>query len=295
MPDGILRRLLEKPVVWTLHDSWLLSGRCAFSGQCEGYLRGCTNCPHPNYYPTCWVDKAHSMFHKRRSLPLDCCQLVVPSKSMCDRFSSAGFPSPTIIPNPISIPADPINPSELSKIQNQHGLASDRITLLFAAAHLESPAKGMDVLQQTLARLPHPEKYQLLVVGHYQRKPSFAVKTIYVGPVADRNTMATLYQLSHATLIPSLAETYGMTGPEALNCGSQVICNDLPVFRETMDHRAHFIAHNDPQTFAAAIEKICDKHSPSATTQKTAEPPPEHITEAYLALYRNAMASTPSG
>ena len=41
-----------RPTFWVLHDFWLLTGRCAFTGGCPKYLPGCdAACPTPTEYP----------------------------------------------------------------------------------------------------------------------------------------------------------------------------------------------------------------------------------------------------
>ena len=231
------------------------------------------------------------MFKQRRSLPLHLCQLVTPSKNLHDRFCSAGFPKPTVIPNPIHLPPQKPDRSTLEKTKKQFNLQDDKITLLFVAAQLESPAKGMPILQEALARLPNPNTYQLIVVGHGRSKRNFAVKTFFAGPVEDREVMASLYQLSHATLIPSIAESYGMTGPEALHCGSQVLCNDLPVFRESMGEHAHFIENNDPQMFANTLEALFDKQSRPMTSGWKETQAQSEVSASYIRLYEKALST----
>ena len=36
------------PVIWTLHDNWAFTGRCA-QFRCEKWKEGCGNCPHLDY------------------------------------------------------------------------------------------------------------------------------------------------------------------------------------------------------------------------------------------------------
>ncbi|HEY2112380.1 MAG TPA: glycosyltransferase, partial [Dongiaceae bacterium] len=41
-----------RPILWVMHDFWLLTGRCAFTGGCPKYLPGCdAACPTPTEYP----------------------------------------------------------------------------------------------------------------------------------------------------------------------------------------------------------------------------------------------------
>ncbi len=52
-----------KPLVWTLHDAWPLTGGCAFPRDCQRWQQGCGRCPQLGLYPQGDVD--HSRFYRR--------------------------------------------------------------------------------------------------------------------------------------------------------------------------------------------------------------------------------------
>ena len=55
------------PVVWTLHDAWPLSGRCAYFLDCERWKLGCGKCPKCPYlreYPKTYLDSSAWMWPK---------------------------------------------------------------------------------------------------------------------------------------------------------------------------------------------------------------------------------------
>jgi hypothetical protein len=41
----------EKPVVFTLHDMWPMTGHCCNSLDCDRWAKGCGNCPHLDTHP----------------------------------------------------------------------------------------------------------------------------------------------------------------------------------------------------------------------------------------------------
>ena len=47
--------------VWTLHDHWSVTGRCAFTDGCEGWKENCQKCPTLGNYPPVKVDRAHQL------------------------------------------------------------------------------------------------------------------------------------------------------------------------------------------------------------------------------------------
>ncbi|VEB57463.1 glycosyltransferase [Salmonella enterica subsp. enterica] len=60
----------QKPdvtLVWTLHDHWSVTGRCAFTDGCEGWKSGCQKCPTLSNYPPVRVDRAHQLIGGKTS------------------------------------------------------------------------------------------------------------------------------------------------------------------------------------------------------------------------------------
>lgn len=55
---GFIERLIEKKkrVVWTLHDHWLITGRCAFLDGCNSWRDGCGACAGKKNYPPSLLD-----------------------------------------------------------------------------------------------------------------------------------------------------------------------------------------------------------------------------------------------
>lgn len=47
----------RRPVVWTLHDYWLMTGRCAQPAACRRWELGCGHCPTRDAYPPARLDR----------------------------------------------------------------------------------------------------------------------------------------------------------------------------------------------------------------------------------------------
>ena len=63
--------------------------------------------------------------------------------------------------------------------------------------------------------------------------------------------LAALYSGAHALVISSQREGFGLSGVEALACGTPVVACDTPSLREALGHRASFV---EPGNMAALIE-----------------------------------------
>ena len=58
---------LDIPVVWTLHDGWVLTGRCAYWFDCNKWKEGCGNCPDLSSYPKSFIDSTSFMWKKKKN------------------------------------------------------------------------------------------------------------------------------------------------------------------------------------------------------------------------------------
>ena len=57
------------PVVWTLHDMWAFTGRCAFAYDCAKFLTGCdASCPTPHEEPKLAPERIQPAWEGRRAL-----------------------------------------------------------------------------------------------------------------------------------------------------------------------------------------------------------------------------------
>ncbi len=85
-------KLAKIKIVWTLHDYWLLTGRCAHFEHnfCEGWLSGCGNCKFLNSYPSTLRDRSAENFKKKLELMENFEAIfVLPSKSAASVFDQS--------------------------------------------------------------------------------------------------------------------------------------------------------------------------------------------------------------
>lgn len=61
-------RRLNIPVIWTLHDGWSITGRCAYFFNCEKWKAGCKKCPDLSYYPKTFIDSSSFMWKKKKNI-----------------------------------------------------------------------------------------------------------------------------------------------------------------------------------------------------------------------------------
>ena len=153
VPVGALRRF-QRPLVWTLHDQWALTGGCYWTYDCRGYEDQCGCCPQLGSTSSHDLSR-WNLRRKRdhwRGLDLT---IISPSRWLaeCARQSSVfkNFPV-EVIPN--GIDPEIFRPLDQHAARAQLNLPQDRQLILFGAvASTSAHAKGFHLLQPALHQL----------------------------------------------------------------------------------------------------------------------------------------------
>jgi glycosyltransferase involved in cell wall biosynthesis len=266
MPDAILEKILEKPVVWTLHDEWIMTGRCTFSGSCQGYQEGCQPCPHLDKYPSTLFDKAKQEFITRQNLVKQTKAILVsPSNFLRQKLINAGYSAEKVqvIPNPIEF-QDFYNLEERQSIKQELKLPEHKTIVLFVASVTWSYRKGFDILETALHQLYKPEDLMLVVIGKYnhaieQKIDNLPIEVKLLGVINSRTEINRYYAASDVLVVPSREESFGLVAIEALSQSCQVICSDISVFREVTDEKAIFFPVGDAQELASRLNEFLNQ------------------------------------
>jgi len=305
LPDAALRTLLDRPCVWTLHDLWLATGRCAAPQGCTRWETGCAPCPHPGRYPARypggWLDRSGPEQARRRALmQTGRTVFAVPSRWLADRMIAAGLPADRlhVVPNPLLGAAPVFDAAARRAARERSGWPVDRCVALVAAGALADPNKNVATVVAAMARVAPPERWCLVLLGRpdqamRRRIASLPVRTVLVEQGLDRAALAEAYLAADLFLNPSRGESFGMTNLEALAHGCRLLCSDLPVFREVAGEAATYLPPDAPAAWTAALDAALDAalaQEPSAPDMALAADlrrryALDTIVDAYAALY----------
>lgn len=223
---------LNKPIVWTLHDSWPFCGICHYFFDCEGYKKQCGWCPFlhsdeiNDLSHKVWKEK--SEIYKQLNL-----HIVTPSKWLgeCAKQSTllGQFPV-TVIPNCLDtnlfcpIPTNKFSPAWRKFLEKR----CEKHFLLYGAMNAATDKiKGFSNLLSALKILEEQNiaDFELIVFGANQSELSFDLRVPihFVGTIADTQSLVELYNLADVMVVPSLTEVFGQTASEAMACGTPVV------------------------------------------------------------------------
>ncbi len=266
LPNIILSELLQYPVVWTLHDYWLLTGKCAAPRDCLGYQSGCTPCLNIELYPRTYINVIKREYERKKLLINESAALfVVPSETSRKILIKMGLPEnrSLIIENPLATPSENIVTRSKIELRDDFSLPQDKKIFLFVANKIEEKIKGFNLLINALSGISSQLNICLVVVGDASDTVVELSKNIphqvhFVGKISDRQQLFDYYRSADLFINPSYLETFGLVNMEAISSGCDVICSDLDVFHEIDRGYMNFFKTGDADDLRVNIIKFID-------------------------------------
>lgn len=237
----------DKPIVWTLHDSWPFCGICHYFFECEGYKSQCGRCPFLHSDDT--NDLSHKIWKKKASIFRDLdLHVVTPSRWLgeCARQSSllGRFPI-TVIPNCLDVNAyRPLDERNVSpRWSEMESIKSTNKLILFGAVNAATDkVKGFSHLKAALSVLESrgsANDIELVVFGAEasELETDSRIPIHGVGYIGNPQEMASLYNLASVTVVPSLSENLSCTIMESLSCGTPVVAFNVGGNIDMIEHK----------------------------------------------------------
>lgn len=217
----------EKPVVITAHDWWLLTGRCGFTRDCEGWHRQCGECGARRFEDLPAVfDRSRAVRRDRqRALRTlgDRLTIVCPSRHLAEDHRRI-YPELRVafIANALD--------REYDRAITTAPVSADRTSLVFCASDLDSPGKIDPVLVRTLAA---ERGRDVSLIGRGTSLVDLPVT--HHGEVRDRATLAGLFASARTLIFPSQMDNAPLTIIEALAAGTYVVAYPSRAAQEMLE------------------------------------------------------------
>ena len=253
---------LNKPLVWTLHDMWTITGGCHYSFECSSYTQSCGTCPQLDSKKdndiSRWVWKRKAKYWQNLDITI-----VTPSiwLAKCVRASSL-FRQATIevIPNGIDIQR--YKPFNRKVVREWLNLPQDKQLILIGANSLYLQRKGSEYLPKALELLKTSDanNIELVIFGTVpgEFKLDLGFKSHYIGNLSDDISLAQVYAAADVFVAPYVEDNLPNTIMEALACGTPCVAFNTGGIIEMIEHEynGYLAAAFDVEQLASGIAWI---------------------------------------
>lgn len=308
----------NKPIVWTLHDSWPFCGICHYFIDCDLYKTHCGNCPMLHSGKE--KDLAYRVFEdKMRAYKELNLHIVTPSRWLgeCAKQSALlGQFSVTVIPNCLDTDVyRPLAENEKNKhlelaiqrnpalhlVKRAVGEKAAKPMILYGAMNAATDRrKGFVSLLSALQMLDKQGfEANLLVFGASDSDLPMQFEHIHVhflGYISDTDMLVTLYNLADVMVVPSLTENLSCAIMESLSCATPVCCFAIGGNSDMVEHKVngYLAKEQDSDDLAAGICWCLENNqdgvlSKSAREKVMREYTVERVGERYAELYKSIL------
>lgn len=242
-----------KPVVWTIHDCWPVTGHCINFDRisCDKWKNGCFNCELKKNYPKSYfLDCSKKNWINKKNIFSDVPNMEIISPSMwLKKILSQSYLSSYpihVIHNGIDL--DIFAPS-YSNIKNEYDI--DNKTVLLAVAGVWNEMKGEFLLYDIARKLD--DKYVLVMIGK-KTKPIYLPNLINIERTNDLKMLVKWYTAADVFINPTLGDNFPTVNIEALACGLPIVTNLTGGSAEIINDRCGRIVKS--RTCDEFLEKI---------------------------------------
>jgi glycosyltransferase involved in cell wall biosynthesis len=219
------------PTVLTLHDTWLLSGHCAYSVTCNRWKSGCGSCPDLSLYPAVSRDNTAENWRLKKSLYAKSkLYVVTPCAWLMNKVEASmlqpGIRSKKIINNGVDV--DFFCPGDKALAREALGLNQEEFILLFVANSVRNNIwKDFSTLKKALELLSatrRESKIRLICFGDDSPSEKVGQFSIdFISHTDDLCSLVNFYQAADLYVHATKADTFPTVILEALACGLPVI------------------------------------------------------------------------
>jgi glycosyltransferase involved in cell wall biosynthesis len=214
----------RKPLVWSLHRFWGITGGCDHPVECSRYLQKCGLCPRVNEPPICGVDNTGEQHQLKldqlRNAPI---HVVATSRHAERRIKESPIGSSweiTYIPNGVNTTQFSYSRKRSPDFRKSLGLRPEAVVILIVNRDFRHVTKGFSTIKEALASSVF-KRSQFVLAGSnsdwaINELPS-NFNCVDKGYVSSREQMAALYEAADVFLYASPGENFPCAILEAMS------------------------------------------------------------------------------
>ena len=296
---------LNKPIVWTFHDSNAFTGGCHVRYECDHFIKECGNCPVLKNAAI--DDKSHKIWLQKKNAYAELkFTVVAPGRWMADSVRMSSLLRLNKVVNiPNTLDTQIFKPSDKVVARQVIGLDTEKFILMsgFMPSRMDMH-KGTSYLVDAIELFADnygidPNEMELIIFGNRDEKnvPDFPIRTTFLGTINDDEKLALCYSAADVFLAPSLEDNLPNTVMESLACGTPVAAFRTGGIPDMVLHKqnGYLAEYRSSADLARGIAWVysANRQVLSANSRKTIE---DHFSEHTIArqhieLYESLLKS----
>lgn len=277
-----------KPVVWTLHDCWSITGHCAHFDYigCDKWKTTCESCPQIKEYPkSIFKDNSYRNYKKKKAAFCGVNNMTLaPVSKWLEGILKQSFLAeyPTEVSyNGIDLEAFFPRASTLKE-----KLKVEDKKVLLGVAQNWGVKKGLadfKLLYQSMDKT----KYALVLIGlPEEQQKEMPEGIICVDQTNCKEELAEYYSIADVFLNLSYEETFGLVTLEALACGTPVVVYDRTAVPEIVEKDCgEVVAAGNIEELLQKIDIVDKSSRTEACVKKAQEFDYKKSYQKYVQLY----------
>lgn len=292
-----------KPVVWTMHDMWPVTGICHHARECRAYQTECHHCPYLQGGGSS-KDLSHRIFLKKQRIYrgrrihfVACSQWL---ENLARKSALLEGQPVTSIPNPIHVGL--FRPGDVREARLRCQLPADKKLILFGSVKITDKRKGIDYLVEACRLLAERrpqlcEELGVVVFGQHSDELAALLpfKVYSMNFVREEQRLADIYRAVDLYVTPSLEENLPNMIMEAMACGTPCVGFNIGGIPEMIDHlhNGYVAQYKSAEDFAQGIRWCLQPENYGELCAEAVRKAVSHYSEGaiakrYISLYNNA-------
>jgi glycosyltransferase involved in cell wall biosynthesis/peptidoglycan/xylan/chitin deacetylase (PgdA/CDA1 family) len=280
-----------KPVIWTIHDMYAITGHCINSYGCPRWENGCGECPDLNIEVPVTKDTTALLWQLKKIIyQYADIAVVSPSQWLKLKLEKSLIKNKEIKLIYNGVDETVFKNHNKRKARKLLQLPGDKKILLFAAPGGNSQiTKGRHFIQSIMERLGKRNILAICIGG-----PGIDIGNTSTLPyIEDEKQLAFYYSAADLFIYPSLADNCPLVVLEALSCGTPVISFNTGGIPELVKHKetGYIARYKDITDLTGGIEfyldnpALLEKASRQARRSVLKQFTLETMVKKYLELY----------
>jgi glycosyltransferase involved in cell wall biosynthesis len=289
---------IKKPIVWTMHDSWLFCGAEHHPNVLEKDTRFIEGYTKENFPKTSeGIDICRQTWERKKRVWKNCkFNVVSPSNYEAISFERSALfkgQKANVIPNAIPNIFKQINVEEFRKYMN---IPLNKKIIGFGAIN-SGGIKGGGYLLKSLAMLKNKDNLHVVIFGNAQSEfiNSIKIQNTVLGAIFNEKILALIYNCLDCFVCPSTIENLPNVCLEAMFCGIPVAAFNTGGISDIVEHKKNgylarqFIASDLAKGIEFCLANQREFSKKALEMAKSDYFNEKHIVKKHLEVYRKAL------